>query len=316
MTTTLKPLSHVAPPVSAVNPFAARLIAFTIGTTRLSESITFYSEVMNYRLLDAGSSPFGATAFLRPDGLENGGIRLIEVPHDAKANRPRPETRAWDTGLAVMECRTSEPDQSFARLAAAGTPTLSEPMLYCFRDIAPIPDLDVRSYAAFGPGGEQIFVTANVRPDRPAWDFPDALHGPLAGAVIVGIDSAPVDTFYEQALGLVRTSAMVCAQESANALIGAPADTVFRWGFLAERVSIEVEAFERPDTVHRPTSLGRTGLAMMTIEVSDLAAVRERCRTYSIELLDQPALKIAASFREGFVIRGAAGELIEVVTKA
>lgn len=313
MTIDKLPLSYIAPPASAANPYAARVIAFTIGTTNVDKSIAFYRDLMGYRLLVEGSTPYGRSAFLRPDKIGNGGIRLIGLPQSARANRPRPDARAWDAGLAAMECRTADADHSHALLTNAGTRTLSKPLYYFFRDIAPVPDLDVRSYAAFGPGGEQLFITANVRENRPEWDFPGALHGPLAAAILVGIDAEPINTFYRQAFGLLRTSEMGCAQAAANMIVGAPSETTFRWGFLGERVSIEVESFVMPESISHPTYVERSGLAMMTMEVNDLAACRDRCSAHGIETVDQPVLALESAPREGFVIRGAVGELIEVV---
>src|SRR5690606_37435479 len=110
-----------------------------------------------------------------------GYMRLLEAPAGAEANRPRPTARSWDPGYMGQECQTDDADQSYAKLTAAGVPVISRPLPYFFHDMF-IPDIDVASYAAFGPAGEEIYITQRTRPGRPAWSAP-AMHTPIASAI-------------------------------------------------------------------------------------------------------------------------------------
>jgi len=107
------------------------------------------------------------------------------------------------------------------------------------------------SYSPFGPGGAQMFVTANIRGDRPARPHP-GVHS--------GFNNAASGTLY-------------------------------------------------------PAALDRTGLAMLTMRVNDLAKCRAMCKAAGIAPVGEGALPLpGAASREGFCLRGAVGELIEVVS--
>ena len=107
---------------------------------------------------------------------------------------------------------------------------------------------------------------------------------------------------------------MDCFQRNANELMGGPADNYFLWGFLGRDVRIELEEHRQPQGTVYPTSLDRTGLAMMTLSVSDLTRARALCREAGITPVGRGALPLPGRPRpDGFTLRGAVGELIEVV---
>jgi len=248
-----------------------------------------------------------------PDSDRSAAVRVLEAPPGAAANRPRPNSGPMDPGLLVMEGGTRDPAESYHRLAAAGTPMISPPRYYFFRNTTWGRDVDVMSYAPFGPGGEQLFITANIRNDRPEWTLP-GLHSGFANAAITSLDQRPVDAFYDQALGLKRTSQMECYQRNTNELIGAPRDGYFLWGNVGSAVSIEVWEYKAPTGTLYPTSLDRTGLAMLTMRVNDLAGCRARCQAAGIAPVGEGALPLVGKpTPDGFTLRGAVGELIEVV---
>lgn len=64
-----------------------------------------------------------------------------------------------------------------------------------------------------------------------------------------------------------------------------------------------------------PTSLNRTGLAMTTPVVDDLAVVRENARRHALPILGDGALPTPEGERQGFYSRGAVGELLEIVQR-
>jgi hypothetical protein len=240
-------------------------------------------------------------------------VRILAAPRGAAPNRPRPTSGPNDPGLLVMEGGARDPAESYHKLAGAGTPMISPPRYYWFRNTTWGRDVDVMSYAPFGPGGEQMFITANIRSDRPAWTSP-GVHSGFSNAAVTSLDQRPLDAFYEKALGLKRTSQMECYQKNANQLIGAPDDGYFLWGNVGSGVSIEVWEFKAASGTMYPTALDRTGLAMLTIRVNDLAKCRAMCAAAGIAAVGEGALpQVGKPAQPGFTVRGAAGELIEVV---
>ncbi len=80
-------------------------------------------------------------------------------------------------------------------------------------------------------------------------------------------------------------------------------------------MSIEVWEFKAPQGTLYPTSLDRTGLAMLTMRVNDLGKCRELCEANGIAPVGEGALPLNGNAQpEGFTLRGAVGELIEVIS--
>ena len=97
-------------------------------------------------------------------------------------------------------------------------------------------------------------------------------------------------------------------------LIGAPHDSYFLWGNVGAGVSIEVWEFKAASGTLYPTSLDRTGLAMLTMRVGDLHKCRALCDSNGIEPVGEGALPMPGNPEpKGFTLRGAVGELIEVI---
>lgn len=325
-------------PAAQSNPLEARITAFTVVCPDLDAGIKFYKDVIGLDVIEQGSVAAGLStapgagraarryAVLRTGSAQIRGaaVRLLEAPAGAAPNRPRPTSRIFDPGLTYMECGVRDAVESYRVLANAGTPTVSTPRYYFFRNtgMGPGPtgtgtmrDLDVMSYSAFGPAGEQMFITANLRGDRPEWTNP-GLHGNYGAAVLASLDQRPVEEFYRKALGLRRINQMDCNQRNANDLMGAPKANYFVWGFIGDSVSIELQEHSQAEGTMYPTSLDRTGLAMFTIAVNDLAKARAMCKAAGINPVGTGALPMPGRPKpEGFTLRGAVGELIEVVAK-
>lgn len=315
----------LAPPEES-NPLEAKIVVFTTVSPDVDASIRFYRDVIGMSLADEGelradetTAPGIGKARRRysilhmPGSDRSAQVRVLQAPRGAAPNRPRPDSGPMDPGLLVMEGVTRDPAESYHRLASANTPVITPPRYYYFRNTTWRRDVDVMSYAPFGPGGEQMFITANIRSDREEWPFP-GLHSGFANAAITSLDQRPVDAFYETALGLRRTSQMECFQRNANQLIGAPDDGYFLWGNVGAGVSIEVWEFKAASGTLYPTSLDRTGLAMLTMRVNDLGKCREMCEAGGIAPVGEGALPLHGNAEpEGFTLRGAVGELIEVI---
>ena len=317
-------------PMAGSNPLAVKVIVFTTVSPDVDASIRFYTQVMGFELLQdtrltervstapgAGGAGRRCALIASPKSANGATIRILEAPPGARPIRPRAgdgvtPANAWDPGLLVMEGGARDAAESYYALKSAGTPMISPPRYYFFRAEGDQPDLDVMSYAPFGPAGEQLFVTVNVRNDRPEWTNP-GLHRPPGGFSLSSLDQRPVEEFYLKALGLQRTSQMDCHQRNCNELIGAPRDTYFLWGRLGN-VSMEIWEFKLPEGTVRPCALDKTGLAMVTMRVDDLVRCRALCKANGITPVGEGAFPQAGVPRpSGFTLRGAVGELIEVV---
>lgn len=308
------------------NPLGCRLTALTTVSADFESSVRFYRDVLEMALAfdgvvdgsdcglpGIGETPRRCAVFDPATGCDGAAVRVLSIDAGAAPNRPRPRSGPHDPGFLAMEGRTQDAALSFHRLASAGIQTISPPRYYFFRNAVGRTSIDVMSYAAFGPGGEQLFLTSRALERTRDWPYPN-LHAGFHNVAMTSLDQRPVDDFYSKALGLRRTSQLECYQDNANELIGAPEGTYFLWGNVGHGVSIEVWEVAAAEGRRYPTSLARTGLAMATLEVDDLAACRALCESNRIEVIESGALPIPDRRRpDGFCLRGAVGELLEIV---
>lgn len=321
------------------NPLGVRAIIYTIVTPDLAASIHFYRDIMGFELISQGKlegrlpkmegvgEPGRAYALIRTmeQGEEHGIVRLMAAPAGAKANRPRPGSNIVDPGYAVIECMSRSVDLSYETLTAQGAPTISGPRYYFFNDMKPLPggpqeaDFEIRSYSAFGPAGEQLFISSGVTRAHkpwPAWTH-KGLHDGFVAGVLVSLDRWPVWDFYDAVLGLKPTRDTYSGSEAVNELIGAKPGSNCQFGMLGQGVSMEWwEYHDRPNpaTPPFPTSLDRTGHAMTTMMVNDLGEVRARAKAAGYRSLGEGALPTPwAPYQDGFYLRGGVGELIEII---
>ncbi|MDX2145786.1 MAG: hypothetical protein SFV19_20705 [Rhodospirillaceae bacterium] len=312
-------------PIAGSNPLECKITAFTTVSPDVKASIKFYRDVIGMTLADEGTLADGLStapgvgkkgrryATLNMPETGSAEVRILEAPRGAAANRPRPTSGPNDPGLLVMEGGARDPAESYHKLAGAGTPMISPPRYYWFRNTTWGRDVDVMSYAPFGPGGEQMFITCQIANDRRPWKY-SGLHSGFFNTAVTSLDQRPLDAFYDRAFGLKRTSQMECFQKNANELVGAPPDTYFLWGNVGSGVSIEVWEIKAASGTMYPTALDKTGLAMLTIRVNDLAKCRAMCAAAGIAAVGEGALpQVGKPTQPGFTLRGAAGELIEVV---
>lgn len=315
-------------PTKGSNPLECKLTVITIVSPDLAASKTFYTDVMGFEVLEEGAVSAVSTApgagqagrkYLligQPRAIRGATIRVLEAPPGAAPIRPRGtggnKAETWDPGLLVMEGAASDPCESYHVLKSAKTPMISPPRYYFFRGEGTQPDLDVMSYAPFGPGGEQLFLTANVRNDRPVWQNP-GIHSPPSSVSLVALDQRPVEDFYVKVFGLKRTAQMDAHQRNCNELIGAPPDAYFIWGRMGD-VSMEIWEFKMEQGTMYPCSLDKTGLAMITMRVKDLEKCRANCKAAGITPVGEGVLPLPGGGpAKGFTLRGAVGELVEVV---
>ncbi|MCS7002588.1 MAG: VOC family protein [Dehalococcoidia bacterium] len=304
-----------------------RLVAVTVVTPDIEASRKHYHGLLGWDRL--GSMTLGddapvidgqplagrRMAMFGVAGSDGGIVRCVEGPADAPPNRPRGVAKPWDPGLAVLEFHTSDPDASYARVSGGGAPTISPPLPYGFENAGTLGTISVRSYAAFGPAGEEMFIT-KAEGGRMRAPLP-TLHGPVGNVVLPCLDRSPVLAFYRMLLGIIPTVDSVCRQETVNQIIGAPPDTQFQMIMLGPpdgRIGIEVEEYVAPSGQLWPTSFGRLGLTMATFRVNDLAAARRRCAEAGAPIVGEGALPLPTERRpNGFVVRGTLGELVEII---
>jgi catechol 2,3-dioxygenase-like lactoylglutathione lyase family enzyme len=332
---------EVFTPIPDSNPLEAKISAFTTVSPDVDASIEFYRDVIGMDLLSderlsqgISTAPGIGRAGRRhvllampkseampeqefrkaiPESGFRRAVRVLEAPPGAEAIRPRPGSGPQDPGLLVMEGGTRDPAESYHALASAGTPMISPPRYYYFRNTMWGTDVDVMSYAPFGPGGEQMFITASIRSDQQLVRSV-GIHNGFGSASVTALDQRPVNAFFEKALGLKRTSQMECYQDNVNELIGSPAGSYFLWGNVGTGVGIEVWEMKAASGTVYPCSLDKTGLAMLTLRVNDLGKCRAMCAEAGIEPVGEGALPNLQNERpDGFTLRGAVGELYEVV---
>ena len=317
---------EVFEPKGTSNPLGVKIITYTTVSSDVDASIRFYRDVIGMRLFSDTEIPNGVSSapgigkhgrrhvlLTMPDTPYGQAVRIIEAPPYAKPIRPRPYSGPNDPGLLVMEGGSRDISESYHILASAKTPMISPPRYYYFRNTMWKTDIDVMSYAPFGPGGEQLFITASIRSDQKLVRSKD-VHNGFGSASITCLDQRPVNSFFEKAFGLKRTSQMECYQDNVNEMIGAPKGSYFLWGSVGSGVALEVwEFYAREGRVY-PCSLDKTGLAMLTFQVNDLGKCRKMCQKAGIKLVGEGALPNPKNKRsEGFTLRGAVGELYEVV---
>lgn len=304
-----------------------RIHAVTVVTPDIDAAVRFYRQGLGYEQLGHGvlgddvrfeGKPLIGRrwAVMNAPSATEGAVRLLEAPREAVPNRPRPDARPWDPGLAVLEVYARDPHESFQRLEAAGATTLSPPLPYRFVDAGPFGTIEVTSYAAFGPAGEQLFVTRATGGSRPRPTLTE-LHSGVFNVVLPTLDRRPVVRFYELLLGIGPVVELPIRQETVNQILGVPHDTRFEMLLLGppgEATGIEVEEFDLAHGRMYPTSLRRTGLAMFTLRVADLAECRARCDAYRIARIGDGALPMPGRERgAGMIVRGALGELVELI---
>jgi catechol 2,3-dioxygenase-like lactoylglutathione lyase family enzyme len=142
--------------------------------------------------------------------------------------------------------------------------------------------------------------------------------------VLVIWDRWPVLAFYRNAFGLEQAASAdarapfdrLLAQESVDTLIGAPAGTYYRSIGLGGNELWEYRQRRPAPTPPWPTSIDRTGLAMLTMQVENLADARARIAKTGIGIVGEGALpSLNGKNAAGFHVRGPAGELIEIAAR-
>jgi hypothetical protein len=305
------------------NPHGARATAYTIVTADMGASLAFYRDAWGYDHVVEGKlgkhaptvagagGPGRRFAVLNFKTQPDYSIRLLEAPAGAAANRP-PGTTLLEPGLLAITGRTHDYRESFPRLVKAGMKPTAEPgsEVHGAREWV--------SYGGIGPSGEQLFVSCFLKDDgkNPAWNNPPYLHAPFFLASVLSFDRWPLLDFYGKVFETIPTKESNVEDPPLVKLMGLPPDAFLRFANTGDKTGIEWwENRQRrpPGNIH-PTALDRTGIAMITLTVNDLAATRMRAEASGYPVIGEGSLPIVgAEFTPGFYLRGSQGELIEVV---
>ena len=313
------------------NPLGVAKVAFNMVSPDLAASKRLYKECLEYDIVDEGATSKGQSdapgigapgrkyiSFQVPGRASNVIVRVFEAPPGAVDNRPRPSSTALDPGLLVIEQGTTDPAESYYRFKSFGVPTITPPRYYLYRNTNASNgdpngrDFDVMSFTAFGPGGEQLFTTAQVSSNR-TMPAPGArLHSGFGGTSVTSLDDRPVLAFYEKALGLRQTTVIGSYQNNNNDLVGVPRGSFHTWAQVAALG--EVWQYWAAKGTCYPTSLDRKGYAMVTMQVKEFDKAKKMCADNRIKIVGEGALPLPGRKpTQGFYVRGAVGELIEVI---
>jgi catechol 2,3-dioxygenase-like lactoylglutathione lyase family enzyme len=310
----------------------------TVVTADMGASLSFYRDLLGYELARSGvltesHSPVAgcrcagrAFALLRLPLRDRPSctVRLLEGADDAGLNRPRPAANILEPGLAALQLWTPDDAAAFYRLRSAGIETLSWPQYYHLDQVLAdnrwqFGHIEMKTFSAVGPAGELLIVQRGLSEagnSWPKWPEPDCRFA-WGCAVLATNDRWPLLDFYRELTGARSGAARYLQQDTVNVATGAPPGSYFHYGRLEDGVEVEwrESRVQQPSSQPPwPTSLDRTGLAMITIAVADMAAARVNAVAAGIALPGAgPLPLIDGQQHDGFYVRGAVGELIEVI---
>lgn len=255
------------------------LVCGTVRTADLDAGGAPYEALLGYRRAGEGTvdaalaAAWGAPALagrrwrvLFPPSADIGGVRLVEGP-------VVPPLRPLRTlGWAALELLVADADAVRGRLGDGGAfRVLGEP-----RPLGADPSLQVRAFQVAGPSGEVLYLT-QVDASPPGLDLPraSALVDRLFIAVLAVAD-LPAASAFAGALGVPAGTAADWTVDVLNDAFGLPRTTRHRLATLplAGRCLLELDAYP-PAAEPRPVAEGDLppGIAMVTVEADDLAAV-------------------------------------------
>lgn len=208
-------------------------------------------------------------------------------------------------GWNATEILVQDPDALAARLADSP-----------FRVIGPPADLayneHIRALQALGPAGELLYLT-RITPGKSLFDLGSAATFVDRVFIVVaaGHDVAAMLAFHRDVLGMPVTAARPTTVGILNEAWDLPPDhqTLLGIARLPRGFLVEVDEYP-PAAAPRPQRMGELppGMAMVTFVARDLEGVSDRALAPAVALQGAPY-----DGRRALTLRGAAGELIELV---
>ncbi|MFO0448669.1 MAG: VOC family protein [Pseudomonadota bacterium] len=243
-----------------------------------------------------------ARAVLQPASGSPVYLQLLEAPATPGYSAMR--THGWNANEILVE----DPDALAARLAASPFRIVGPPANLAFNP-------NIRAMPVLGPAGELGYLT-RVPPGKSLFELGSARSFVDRTFIVVlgGPDADAMLAFYRDALGMPVTEPRTTRVAVLNEAWGLPPDHEIRLGIARFPASFLVEIDEYPPQAGpRPVRPGELppGLSMVTVLVGDLGAV---CAPFAAG----PAVATAAPYagRRTALVRGAAGELLELVEDA
>lgn len=291
------------------------IFAVTLVVPDLDAVEAAYTRWLDYRVEARGrvdtaiAHGWGAAAMagrrqllLAPASGERVYLRFVESP-------PLDGTAALRTlGWNATEILVQDPDALAARLAASPFRVIGPPANLAYNE-------HIRALQALGPAGELLYLT-RIPPGKSLFDLGSAstFVDRVFIVVVGGRSAAEMLEFYGTVLGMPVTEARPTTVGVLNDAWGLPPEhqtllgiARFPRGFLVEVDEYPRGAGPRPQ---RPGELP-PGMAIVSFVARDLDSVAARA-------LAPPAQLAAPPYdgRRALTLRGAAGELIELVTDA
>ncbi len=313
------------------NMITGQLQAATVVTNCWEQSSRLYQTVFGYDLLEEGQLSAAQKAGLTPKlgryslwGYNSGAVvRLVEL-NDSTARPGRDGARAFDPGMAIIETGTTEVQATYERAIRARFGVISLPKDYRFEGPEPLGKAVFRSFALFGPAGEQYFITQVMqRSGGESHLMRQGMQGVNApGNVDFGLaDRQPVTEFWTAIMGLVPVTDLYANQPDVAEIMGGPPGMSFDMllmGFEKERVGLELDIYKpyHPDYDYQtyPTSFEKTGLAMATYPVADISSLAQAVERAGYEIVSRVGLPLRGrAAPSAIIVRGPVGELIELV---
>lgn len=308
---------RMSSPPSTASPALGPILVGTVTVSDLDDATGWYVEWLGYEsweegevsgsLAEAWQAPRAAGSRYRivgPGAGRPGGARLIERPRDLS------RSPLHHAGWRSLEIVVSDVHALRGRLEGSPFPIVGEP-----KGLATNPS--IVAMQALGPGREMLYLTQTSQDSH--FELPSAER--LVDRMFISVVSAPdlslAQRFYAERFGaLGHLAATPVPLEAVNRELGMPVERPHRICALqlAGRSLVEIDEHPAELSVEpsEPDDLAG-GLALVTFEHADLDDER-----VSSLLLAPPQARAEAPYlgRRAALLRGAAGELIELVERS
>lgn len=288
------------------------IVAVTIVVPDLAAVEAAYAKSFRYRVVERGVVD-AATArawaapkmaghrlvLMGPESGERVYLRFVEAP--ATPGYAPLKTQGWNATEILVE----DPDALAVQLAESAFRIVGPPRALQFNP-------KIRAMQAIGPGNELLYLT-RIPPGGSMFDLGSAKSFVDRTFIVVlaGREMIAMQAFYRDVLGMTVTDAAPSRVEVFNAAWGLDEEHQIPLAIVRLPKNFLIELDEYPSAAPpRPVRDGELppGMAMVTFGVADLAKVTAPFLT---GLSSLPAAPYGG--RRAGVLRGAAGELIELV---
>lgn len=288
------------------------VLAVTLVVPDLDAVEAAYTQWLDYRVAardrvdaatalswDAPAMTGRRALLLSPASGERVYLRFVE-------SAPLPGAEALRTlGWNATEILVQDPDALAARLADSPFRVIGPPANLAYNE-------HIRALQALGPAGELLYLT-RIPPGKSLFELGSAATFVDRVFIVVaaGRDAAAMLAFHRDVLGMPVIDARPTTVGILNEAWGLPAnhETLLGIARCPRGFLIEVDEYP-PGAGPRPQRAGELppGMAMVSFVATDLDAVRGRA-------LAPPTALAGAPYdgRRALTLRGAAGELIELV---